>query len=256
NYCIIDVPQSLFFAELFLRINLPTANIQYLSDEIPKLSTEKQNIILVPIQNAHLVKKMGIDFDLGINSGSLGELSEKWVDFWMNWLDEAPCSQFYSLNYCGTPLTNWAEGANTMAPHLSKRWQYKLSRPASPVIAMQAGGGRYFCDLLAQKMPEGELPSEEELSHRYQILKKRSFSRQTYIYSLDIARQTNTVGILLDILMRCANEFPYLPLESHWILEKLNSLPHDFLPEEDRGKLSSIEATIKAQYQRALHDLV
>ncbi|MCH9703311.1 MAG: putative sugar O-methyltransferase, partial [Chlamydiae bacterium] len=187
NYCLVDVPQSLFFAELFLRANFPEINIHYFEGQT-ELDLNEPSILLVPVQQTENFKKLGIKFDLGINTGSMAELSSDWVDYWMNWLDDISCRYFYSLNYCGNPLTNWSEGANTMAPRFSKRWQYRLLRPAPSVIALQAGSDRYFCEMIAEKMDVDFELSEERLENRYKENQLQFFSMQNYYNALDIAR--------------------------------------------------------------------
>ncbi len=56
------------------------------------------------------------------------EMSENWINFWMNCLDLAKVKSFYSLNYFFQPLSYLAEGANTMAPWLSSQWVIQSQR--------------------------------------------------------------------------------------------------------------------------------
>ncbi|MCH9611134.1 MAG: hypothetical protein S4CHLAM81_14920 [Chlamydiales bacterium] len=253
NYCIVDLPQSLFFSELFLRANLPEVNVYYHTSDSIDLPDDKPNILLVPIQNAHNIKDMGISFELGINSGSLGELAAEWVDYWMNWIDQISCTAFYSLNYAGMSLTNWGEGANTMAPRFPKNWKYSLLRPAPPIVAMQVIKERYFCEIIAEKRADGSTLSEEELAIRYRHLQESIFTRQVYLYALDIARQTENSEILLDILIRCSNEFHYMPVESHWILQKIQ---HKKLPPGKKHIFDQLNTKIKTLYEQATHNVI
>ncbi len=127
-YVIVDFPESLFFAEVFLRTDFPDLSPLYLDEETPlsREIAERHRLVLCPIDRIHLLQHL--EFDLVVNTGSLQEMTEEWVGFWMSWLDQQPCRFFYSLNYFGQPLADMREGANSWSPRLGSNWQSNLLR--------------------------------------------------------------------------------------------------------------------------------
>ena len=99
QYCIADLPSSLFFAEVFLRANFPEARMIYAlpGEDIP----EDYDVLLVPAGYTEAIKDK--EFDLAINMGSFQEMTADAIAFWAPMMRQAAC--FYSLNYIGTELS-------------------------------------------------------------------------------------------------------------------------------------------------------
>lgn len=94
RYVLVDLPESLFFAELFLRDSFPAKTIAY-ADESGW--PEGADIVLVPVALRRLLT--GQPFDLAINTNSLGEMTREDAKDWLDWLatDIRP-ERFWSLN--------------------------------------------------------------------------------------------------------------------------------------------------------------
>jgi len=115
TYCIVDLPESLFFSEVFLRSALPDVEIKYVhGDEPLDESRAGRTIYLMPIQ--HHSKTSRIGFDVIVNTGSLAEMPDAWVAFWSDWLERQTARYFYSHNYFGNPVDKLFEGRATFAP--------------------------------------------------------------------------------------------------------------------------------------------
>jgi len=254
-YFIIDFPESLYFSEIFLRLNLDKVDILYFDGSLPSHLSEKEStVVLVPIQLAHALNDIKMTYDLVINSGSIGEVGEEWVDFWTLWADKVDCKFFYSLNYAGSPLDNWLEGANMMSPRFSKRWAFRLNRMNPAFMKLQSSC--HFAEIIAEKMTSDHHWDSETLKGRYAQLKERFFDLQTYLESLDIARVTDDREILLDILDRCLNELPCLPKESYWILKKLEGLGIAELVSQKKELLAKLAPIIEGRFSAALRDYI
>ena len=78
-YTLIDFPEALFMAEVYLRANFPN---------------DMHGFKFVPIQKAHKIKN---HFDLVINIGSLQEQRTASVKYWMGWI-QSRADYFYSFN--------------------------------------------------------------------------------------------------------------------------------------------------------------
>lgn len=124
-YIIIDLAESLFFSECFLRKeflghrNLGIINLAE-HNKFPDLSKEKQWIILCPSEKINFLTKL--DIDLIINTLSMQEMSEEWIDIYMKWLDQTKAKKFYSFNAAMTPINKMYEVTNVYSPRPSEQW--------------------------------------------------------------------------------------------------------------------------------------
>jgi hypothetical protein len=94
RYVLVDLPETLFFAELFLRHSFPDKPIAY-ADESGWPSDAE--IVLVPVGLRRLLT--GQQFDLAINTNSFGEMTREDAKDWIGWLysDIRP-AKLWSLN--------------------------------------------------------------------------------------------------------------------------------------------------------------
>ncbi len=75
RYTIVDLPETLHFAEIFLRLNFP--NLKIVSCQTEASLTEPCAIRLVPADLAEAWAKTSPGVDLFLNSSSLGEMDEQ-----------------------------------------------------------------------------------------------------------------------------------------------------------------------------------
>jgi putative sugar O-methyltransferase len=129
RYAIIDMPESLFFAEVFLRSALPETPLHYATDEAP--IGEQPGVTLVPIHLSHQTK--AVPFDMLVNTGSLGEMPDAWVAHWGRWIDDQNATFFYSHNYVANPVDNIYEGRCTLSPDVSSVWRPSYVRAMHPL---------------------------------------------------------------------------------------------------------------------------
>src|SRR5262249_16673106 len=90
----------------------------YVTSPTSKLS--QSGAILCPIAHVKAVKD--ISFDLVTNLFSMQEMTDAWIDWYMQWLDRQPCRFFYSENYFAGPIVNMVEGHNSWSPRPSPQW--------------------------------------------------------------------------------------------------------------------------------------
>ena len=93
HYTIVDLPESLFFAEVYLRAHFPDGDFQF-----------------IPVQEIQSLQ--GIPYDLAINQGSFQEMTASGLEYWLGFLEDSQCRAFYSLNYKETRIilsNQWRE---------------------------------------------------------------------------------------------------------------------------------------------------
>jgi hypothetical protein len=115
---ILDIPETLVFSETLLRTVFGDA-VQYITDA--SVVPNEKGIVLCPVANAAVLRKLS--FDLVMNTGSMQEMTDTWIDWYMDWLDQQPCKYFYSDNFFANALANIREGHNSWSPRPSARWQ-------------------------------------------------------------------------------------------------------------------------------------
>ena len=108
----IDLPESLFVAEVFLRRNFPNAMFTYITEERQLFDGPEPytmaDFVFCPVQLAKTAKVA--HYDIAINQGSMQEMPPATIDYWLRFLELADVDSFYSLNYHVTPLDrteNW-----------------------------------------------------------------------------------------------------------------------------------------------------
>lgn len=138
KYVILDLPESLFFAECFLRASLPDVKLTYAvsRNEIRQFKDADKGVMLCPIAHNHYCDELS--FDLITNTGSLGELSDEWAGFWGNWLGRQNAARFYSFNYFGNPHTKLFEGRNILSPIVPTDWQLGFIRINHALVHVQS----------------------------------------------------------------------------------------------------------------------
>ena len=123
QYIDIDLPESLFYAEVFLRWNLSEANIQYITDVRQDIGGA--DIVLCPAQLATAIPWGHVD--IAINQGSMQEMPAETVDYWLRWLEVTDVDTFYSVNYAETPLCR------------AQTWELLRRIECPPVLTLDSG---------------------------------------------------------------------------------------------------------------------
>ena len=186
EYVILDIPEALFFSEVYLRTLYP-GEVAYFGEE----DCGKARIVLVPID---LRNNWKIPADIVISTGSMQEMSPYWVREWMNWLDQSDSTHCYSLNYTGQMYSALYESRNLWAPTPSPQWRTIAFDPDPPLVAMMSAS-RSFCEF----MYERSFPARTVLD--WPVLRGSRLTRRSYIEGLDLVRQMPTrsnIALFLD----------------------------------------------------------
>lgn len=97
RYVIVDTPETLYFAEIYLRDYFGD-KVGYFVDHDPGAQ-----VLLIPVDRHEQYTRPS---DIVINIGSLQEMTPDWVNHYMQWLDVYNTRYFYSLNYDAQPISN------------------------------------------------------------------------------------------------------------------------------------------------------
>jgi hypothetical protein len=160
--------------------------------------------------------------DLVINTGSMQEMTDEWVDFWMQWLKKQDCRWFYSVNYFASPLSSLPETRSTWSPRLTSEWTVRLQRFNPAFVKIHGIFNRNIAEILAQKQSNAPRVSRQSAESQYRLMQEKIFDGQVLLESLDIIHSHPDEGIMWDLLQRCATEMPVIPKESWYLADYLD----------------------------------
>lgn len=207
SYCMVDIPECLFFAEVALKQEFGNA-VGYFDGTDPGTA-----IVLVPISR---LKDFSRPSDLVVNTGSLQEMTDEWVDYYMTWLDGYGARYFYSVNYAAQPLSTMAESRNLWSPRPSAQWSTRYLNVDVPLIRAQ-GPNNDFLEAIYEREP-----AKASLKD-WSVRRGHVLSRATYVEGLDLLRQDLNTADALSFLNFVLAEFKFVPKEALWIVNWLDS---------------------------------
>jgi hypothetical protein len=151
--------------------------------------------------------------DLVINTGSMQEMTDDWIDFYIRWLAKYNTRYFYSLNYIAQPISVMGESRNLWSQRLGAEWSTRHLRLNIPLLDLE-GPARDFLEVLYEKSPASRTLKE------WSIYRGHLLSKTTYVEGLDLLRQDFTVKNA-KTFVSVAQQLPYYPKELLYIVEWL-----------------------------------
>jgi hypothetical protein len=163
RYWIVDLPESLFFAEVFLGESFPEARVHYVTDGHVS-DAERADFVLVPTQCATALD--GRHFDVAVNTASLQEMSQLSVNFWMDLLQNRMIvDHFYSWNYFLINKRSLDEAKSAdiseICPVLDGFWKTRYFAINPPVATIDATKRNWLEICVQRSGPEAGRPVDQ-----------------------------------------------------------------------------------------------
>lgn len=129
-YTIIDLPESLFFSECFLRLTTgDTTRVAYAGCEgCPQRHGLK---LATPHRSAFMAAR----YEVAIAAASMQEMDEGAVHFWLSFISRV-ANNFYSLNYASTPCIG--DGGTSPEHYLGDGWKRHILERNPAVVTVDA----------------------------------------------------------------------------------------------------------------------
>lgn len=220
KYIIVDLPESLFFSEMYLTKHFGVENVFYVCDrsEATTRSIESAQIVLCP--NAFLDMLAPIAIDLAINTNSLQEMSEEYVDFFMGWLDRQDCQYFFSSNYALQDIRDLRESMNTWSPRMSPLWKTRFLKlfPDPDCIRPTARA-------LYEKSPNDVSQRKQEAAQKIEELLSVPLNGESLLCLLDAVRLGMEKEHISDLVRKAAAEYPIEAKEMVYLSSWLRDSP-------------------------------
>jgi putative sugar O-methyltransferase len=211
HYTIIDMPESLFFAEVFLSLSLPDVSIKYIIDpkDMDDTDAHGKSITLCPIQHHAETKRR--KYDVVVNTGSYSEMTDEWVEFWGQWLGKQKTRLFYSHNMFGNPVDKLYEGRSTYAPIVPENWEIAFIRTMHSMVLLQSGARR-FAEMIF-RCNSAQAVKQSNVESTFAAMRGKKLTLSDYIwFAYNINRHTS-LSTQLDFIEKIRHDFGYDPVE-------------------------------------------
>lgn len=110
RYTIVDIPETLYFSAMFLKLNFPECKFRLVT-AASQLDTDWEDFDFTFVPVALADKLYGSHFDLFINTASLGEMNNRDIRYWMDFIErKAIVSQAFLYNrFLNTVKLPWGQ---------------------------------------------------------------------------------------------------------------------------------------------------
>ena len=157
----VDLPESLFYANSFIGLSFPDARIKYISEptELTDSELNEYDFVFVPVQNCNTLAYC--TFDVAINTFSFQEMPDASVIFWMNFIQKVVnVKAFYSWNYFLTNKRIQSEAgvdqeSNLICPVLDPFWNLKYFHLNEHLPRVDCAK-RNWLEIFVERIPETE----------------------------------------------------------------------------------------------------
>ena len=216
KYIIVDLPESLFFSELYLAKHFGTEQVFYVGDRSAATARKLTSAPVVLCPNGYIDMLAPLAIDLVINTNSMQEMSEAYVDFFMDWLDRQDCSFFISINYALQNLQILRESMNTWSPRMRAVWKTLfLAHYPDPE------GGRPTQIGLYEKSPHDLVERQADAAKTLTELLSTPLDGHTLATLIDLLRLSMNETAIFSLLRKIRAEYPFTPKEASYLVNWL-----------------------------------
>ncbi len=206
----IDLPESLFFAHLFLTANFPEARVRYVSSKdevIERLGI--YDFVFVPTEFAGVLA--GHPVDLFVNMNSLGEMPNAAIEEWIRFVEDRLRPKWLFLlnrflNRCHADEAHYRKNESSCSLALGTGWKI-LDWEVDPEFERSP----YLSTLLTRNLlvvAERATPAQAIAKHLFEMPDKEALSHQDWLtqpgwsdYKLSYGRDYPPVNCRADLNM-------------------------------------------------------
>ena len=174
SYVILDIPETLSFSYMFLKLNFPGLKTVYITDEqqLKEIPIDEFDYIFVPTKFAEGV--LGNKFDIFINTASLGEMKNDVIHYWMDFIqNKLKVKYLFTLNrFLNTIKTDgsndWRLEENECSVLYDANWKimnWELEPSFTRCPYMDTIIARYV-EIVAEKMPSVSIADNKKRSQQ------------------------------------------------------------------------------------------
>lgn len=177
--CVItDIPETMYFSYLFMRMNFPEAKICYVSGASSlKSPLEEYDFVFVPTKFAEIFAEQ--KFELFYNTASLGEMKNSVIRYWMDFVqNKAQVKYFFGLNrFLNTmdPVYDqWRKDENCCSVSFDDQWAIRHWE-VDPLLArcpyLETLVSRNL-EIVAERLTSDKVDPQENLRRSKELIDK------------------------------------------------------------------------------------
>lgn len=207
-YINVDFPESLFYADVYTRTTAEHLEVVYLHEGAAPPARQFDCVVLCPIANIDLLLDWPID--LIANTGSMQEMTDEYVAFYMDKIQRSRSNKFYSFNNFAEPLDGRPEMMCTAAPALGGDWsaEYRVYH------ASEHGGTAEM--LFARTGRDAGLVAAAEAA----LAAGPPRDNAAFLELFDSVRRLETGPLLMEAAANAILGLPYIPREALYLARR------------------------------------
>jgi putative sugar O-methyltransferase len=223
RYYLVDLPETLFFAEVYLRGNFPGLDVSYVREgtTLEEIERSDAHIVMCPAQLAPALR--GFRADLALNCCSMQEMPESAVIYWCEWIEASQAAYYYSLNYFLQPDWQVKGGsANWLCPRLGPDWDCLVTRFDPPLLHELTM--RHYREVLYRRVPSHIRSREHQAFLAEQIVATHSapsFTPRGQVVAelFEAVRLANSLPAIMRLVDIFTRLYDYRPKELVYLCE-------------------------------------
>ena len=230
KYILVDVPETLFYAEIFLAVSNKDMNIDYIVENGNSAGKISGDIVLCP---AHLVHMLDdINLDLIVSKGCLNEIGVDWLIYYQKFIAKHPEAKFYVCRNATGPASR---ECSPISPLLPDKWIVDYVRIDSPSLIARTNSP--IIEFIFKKSDSVDV-------NIFDSRRKMSL-HDFYLHMYDYLGMVKTEDIY-NFSVKAFQDIPRPPPELAYFFSKIISLEKDCEPKyspEVRNLLSKVMDT-------------
>jgi putative sugar O-methyltransferase len=248
-YVVIDLPESLFFAETYLRATLGHAAVRYLGagETIDCRELVAPIVLLCP--TTRIAGLAATRFDLVMNTLSMQEMPDAYIDFYDRWLSVQAADHFYSFNYFLQSADDRGESSNLFAPRLSSVWDVMW-------CTFGAGNPVGFANMLARRADQTTAGFRIQKAIRQHL--RRPLQPASVYHLIHAAEISGSAELAFKVMSAVNEDFDYGPKEVLFLAELIEQFERDrpMLDARQRETVASVRDDYRMRLKHATHSEV
>jgi putative sugar O-methyltransferase len=169
---IVDIPETLYFSTLFLRLNFPEARVAYVTER-GALDGDLRGYDLVFVPSVLARELSGREFELFCNTASLGEMRNDVIRYWMDLVERrVRVRYFFGVNRFLNTMRPWRDAyrvdENACSVSFDAAWKilyWELEPPLSRCPWLLTEVTRNL-EVVAERLADEPSPAECEAASR------------------------------------------------------------------------------------------
>ena len=221
TYLIIDIPESLFFSEVFLRSTLKDIDVVYINsiDDINKKNINKKVVYLCPVYLHELTSSL--KFDVIVNTESIPEMGDDWTRFWKDWLSKQNAAYFYSHNFAIHRCAHLPTREEFLSPLPPPKWELHFVQVNHPIVRIHYQNSTLATTLFKNMSAEPAENSNGNIDTILELRKREIMTQDTFLYYAYSLYYSKNVNAILDFVNITIRDMHFYPKELYYFVNTL-----------------------------------